>query len=259
MTFGLIPSSPSLAPWGVCGAVDDSPDECLALSSLVRRGGNQGPSQTCVWWGLAGAVYGTLQLLGLGALWPSVRAGYYLTQMRTHAGDRKRLVDIGCRPTDAVGVLREVGIVQDSAWPWQAIGVLDEPDLGALITAPDRDWIKAVRLDAYGDSLRRQMKHPLSRPGRDARLVVQGMAVDRAALTWNSQTMGPYVRTGPVAGYHMELIPYYLPEGVGKVSSWGLPDRVDTWEQATGSDVTETWIVDIDEARARAMLAGGGQ
>ena len=249
---GLNPTPFGIAPWGVVGfGTDDGPDACDALSSFVRRGGSQWSTETCVWWAIAGALWGTLGLHGLPPLWISVLAGYWLTRRRTARGGA--IADLGCRPTDAAEVVREAGVVPVDAWPFTVANVDAEPDFGALIAAPDHEWFALRRVVAEGDARNRNIRRALSAPGCEARFVLHGQALDAEAQRWTPER-GPYARNGrPVVGRHMELCASYGPDGLDHVSSWGMADRRDAWEQVASGDTSDVWIVEMNADLARAV------
>lgn len=257
--FGHIEVPAGNAPWGTYGASGTNlPDMDLHLSPYVKRGGSQGSTQTCVHWGWAGGIWATLGLFGLPQVWPSVRSGYWLTLMKTHRGDKSKLADLGCRPDHAAEMYNEAGFVPESSWPWSVYPgeVLDEPTFGGLIKAPRNAWVRPRRIvESNPEELIRAIKSAFCAPGTAARFLLSGQALDRAAQTWTPD-MGPYTRRGPIAGRHLELSFGFVPEGPVKVSSWSKPDRVDSWEQACSADATDWWVVDLDEALLRAMLAG---
>ena len=148
--FGLEPTPRDVAPWGTVGSFGTeaaAPSVDIHLQRFSRIGGNQTVTNSCVWWAFVNAAYNKLRYEGINAKWMSVLAGYFATRMRSHGGDKTRIVDFGCRPPDAAMVVSELGLIPDEKWPFIPSRVNEEPDYGALISAVD-GWARLKRIIA---------------------------------------------------------------------------------------------------------------
>jgi hypothetical protein len=239
-------------PWGTYrpgGTVTDL--ENTALVGLVKPGVDQGNTNTCVWQAIAQAVWVSLGRMGLSPVWLSTLCGYLLTRRHTARGGAIR--DGGCLPSDAAEVLRETGFVMDTDWPFREDLVDEEPPFDCLIRAPDQDWIRLERIDADGDDLIAAIKSAIA----SGTVVIRAMAVDRLAMSWS--TTEPYTRCLSIEGYHMEAYVGWTRDGFVTPSSWGLPNRVDSWRQVASEDVTEAWRVVIYRDKAAKTFSRGAQ
>lgn len=233
----------------LCGARMVAPTECTRRVSLALRGVNQGETNTCVAQALRNAIYTTTRILGLPPLLISALAAYRLACSR---GFGPAPTDDGCFPCDMAQVLREVGVVLDAEWPFDASKVLQMPPFEALVEAPDRTWFWLERITDTGADRAQALRSVVA---QDV-MIVKGMAVDDRIFGWTESR--PYTRIGPILGYHAELVPGYTREGPISISSWGMPDRVDSWRQIESDDVTELWAVRVDSEAIKAMSAGKG-
>jgi len=236
-------SAPAISP----------PEEYLANLHLPMRGVNQGPTSTCVAQAIRQGVYATSKLYGLGPVIMSALGLYYCARSK---GFGTRITDDGCYPCDAAQVLREVGCTPDAAWPFDARRVNDEPPFEAYISAPNRRWFWLERITATGEA----RSHALRCAIASGRMVVKGMALDDRVFDWASEGDRPYSRVGQIIGYHAEIVPAYRRAGPVSVSSWGMPDRIDAWNYIEGADdVTDLWIVRVDESALKALAEKGVQ
>jgi len=251
--FGLTPTPAAYAPWGVIGAIsDNTPEADLHLQAYTKIGGNQNPTNSCVWWANAGAIHNVLRREGIASFWCSVLGGYYVTRLRSASGDRDRIVDFGCRPPDAAMVLLELGLIPDAKWPFIASQVDKEPDYGALVSSLP-DWIRLKRIIApegrYGAAIRHTI-HNLDRP------VLIGQEVNQPYVDWEPGD-DPWSFTPPMEGRHMELVDSYNAKGPLTVSSWGDTFRRQlAWKQVESESVSELWYPEIDRDKAIKMFLG---
>lgn len=250
--LGLIPTPPDIRPFGVFGgATEDGPDADLHLDKLIRRGGNQNPTNTCVWWAIAQALWIILGYEGLPKRWLSILGGYYYTRMRTHQ-DRDKVVDVGCRPTDAAMVVRELGLIPEHLWPFISIMVDDEPTYDVSVTA-DPDWFFLKRIIVpEGDRGKaiRHIIHDLHRP------VLIGQQVTSDYVSWHPGCP-PWTFSlgGDAVGRHMEAIATYNRLGPLTISSWGnLYERQMAWKQVESDTVSDLWYAEVDRPKLVEML-----
>lgn len=241
---GLVPTPAGVAPWGTFGASTDGPAACDRLSPLALRGLRQ-RGESCVWHAVAGALWVTCQVVGLPPVLLDPYVGYYATRKRSVRGGA--IHDTGCRPTDAAMVLRELGLA-----PWDRVAPTDvnaEPAWDRLCLATHSDWFRMSRIVATGEARSLAIRRALSAPGREARPVLVGQAIDDVYTQWRPG-MAPWRRTGDIVGRHMELAASYDQRGVYLVGSWGDDfDRLVSWEQLEGGDATDLWIPYIEPGR----------
>lgn len=251
MKFGLTPTPKAFSPWGILGRVDSAPAADLHLQKFSKIGGDQNPTNSCVWWAIANAIHNVLSYEGISSdFWASVLAGYYVTRLRSNGGDRSRIVDFGCRPPDAAMVLRELGMVPSRSWPFIPRQVDVEPPYDALVSALP-DWIRLKRIIApeggYGAGIRHVI-HNLHRP------VLIGQEVNQKYVGWKPGH-SPWTFSPPMDGRHMELIDSYTTDGPLTVSSWGdLFRRQVAWPQVEKESVSDLWYPEIDLKKALVML-----
>lgn len=249
--FGLITTPTGHAPWGTYSGMGADIGEDKRLQKHAKIGGDQQRTNSCVWWSIANAVLIILLESGLPAIWASVLAGYYATRMRTNGGDRNKLLDLGCYPTDSVMVLREVGIILDNKWPFNPANTNKEPDYGALISAKS-DWIWMRRIVAPYGKVGENIRHIITKLRRP---VLSGQHVDEAYLDWKPGD-APWIMSGKAEGRHMEAMDSYVPEGGLAISSWGdRYRRTISWQQIEDPK-SEYWYPEIDIDKAREMLIG---
>jgi len=256
VSFGLTPTPPGVHPWGVFGGTTtDGTDADKGLDDLVKRGGNQNPTNTCVWWAIVQALYVRLGAMGLPQKWASILAGYYATRMRSHNGDKTKIHDlVGCRPPDAAMVVREVGLVPDAMWPFVPSQVDAEPPWDVIV-AGDDDWFCLRRIivpDGDRGKAVRHIIHDLRTP------VLIGQEVNQEYIDWEPGDM-PWTLPlgGPVKGRHMELIATYNRVGPKTVSSWGdWYDRQMAWKQVESDSVSDLWYPVIDREKALRVFGG---
>lgn len=249
--FGLVPTPIEVHPHGVFGGASDGPDADDHLDNCVLRGGNQNPTNTCVWWAIRGALYTTLCVEHIPPRLLSVLGGYWATRMRTHQGDRSKIVDFGCRPPDAAQVLNEVGWIPEHHWPFIPAMVDDEPKWKPLVKAKKK-WFYLRRIivphGQRGKAIR-HVVHNLHRP------VLIGQEVDQSYIDWRPGD--PPWRMPDVIpkGRHMEMIATYDTAGADAVSSWGdMFDRKIAWSHIETDHVSDLWYPQINVRIARELM-----
>jgi hypothetical protein len=250
--FGLIPTEPEVHPFGLFGgATTDGPDADRHLETFIRRGGNQNPTSTCVWWAIAQALWIILGYEKLPKQWISILAGYYYTRMRTHK-DRNKIVDFGCRPPDAAMLLRELGIVPEHFWPFIAVMVDDEPTYDVAVCS-DPDWFFLKRIivpEGERGKAIRHIIHDLHRP------VLIGQEVTSDYLSWRpGHPPWTFALGGKAEGRHMECIATYNRLGPLTISSWGdMFERQMAWKTVENDHVSDLWYAEIDRPKLVKML-----
>ena len=236
--FGLVPTPMNVAPWGVVGVSrSDGPASFMDMSPLARRGGDQQWTQSCVGWGIAGAIHVLCKHRGLD-FFPSPLGVYYPARKRTARGGG--IVDVGCRPDDACQVVRELGLIPEARWPFDASKVDDEPPWDALDSALDWTQFRMRRIASAGEQRCQDVRRTLAAWTP----IVRGTVVDERYLQWKLED-GPWSRTGAAEGRHMELVIGYQPEGPVAVSSWGDGDRIESWEHLMSDDVSDLWAAEL--------------
>ena len=249
--FGLVPTPIHVHPHGVFGGAADGPDADFGLDPFVLRGGNQNPTNTCVWWAIQNGFWTTLGACGLPQQKLSVLGGYWPTRMRTHNGDRSLVVDFGCRPPDAAQVVNELGWIPNDKWPFVAACVDDEPPWDALVSHKKK-WFFLRRIVVPYGQRGKAVRHVIATLKRP---VLIGQEVDQAYVDWRpGDAPWRMVDTIP-KGRHMEMIATYDTAGPSTVSSWGdLFDRKIAWDHVESDHVSDLWYVDINENVVREML-----
>lgn len=241
--FGLIPTPPTIAPWGVLAASSgDGPDSCTEMGALARRGGAQLATQSCTGWAAAGVLHVLCRLLGID-LWPSPSGIYYVGRKRTAGGGP--IIDIGARLTDVCAGVQEAGVIPEALWPFRESTIDDEPPWDALDSGLDWRRFRLRRIVSVGEQRCRDVR--LSLAARKP--LVRGMAVDERYLRW-SRADGPWTRTGQIVGRHAEAVLTYDREGLAGISSWGdgpteAGDRIQSWEHLQSDDVSDLWAAEV--------------
>lgn len=243
--FGLIPSAPDERPYGVSGtSISPAPGSDYHLSPHVHRGWDQRWTNTCVWWAYRGALHLLRSSLGIEAPDISVLAGYYATLMRTHSGNRERILDFGCKPPQAALIMNEVGYIPERLWPFSPDAVCQEPDWKALV-ASTNPWFILRRVLAPHGKRQETIKHLIHNKNRP---VLIGHAVDDPYVDWRpGDPPWRFPFGGKLAGHHMELVATYCEAGAYTVSSWGDTfDRLVDWMHVESDNVPELWYVDVE-------------
>ena len=247
MSFGWIPVPAGWAPYGKAAVTGlDGADACFRHDGLIRRGGDQDGTNSCVLWGYSGGLWVLGGILGLPQKWASVLGGYYSTRMLDNGGKRDLLVDVGCNVTDAAWVHRRQGWIPDAAWPFDPRKVNAEPPLHAFLRCRERTWLRPRRIVATGPQHAKIIRQTLDASGNQARPILRATRVDQAYLDWAPGFL-PWRFQGPLLGRHLELAVNYDRAGVHRVSSWGDEfDRVESWESVETDRQSETWVLDVD-------------
>jgi hypothetical protein len=239
MKCGLIPTPAHVAPWGVFGTSSriDGPVEYTGMLNMARRGGDQATTQSCVGWGIAGGIHVAAKLIGVD-IFPSPLGIYWSARKKTAGGGD--ISDLGCRPDDAGFVVQHQGIMDEKDWPFDVSQVNVEPWWDAITSCLDWKKFRLERIVSFGEDRCMEVRRALAAN----KPVVRGTAVDERYETWTLQD-GPWTRTGPAVGRHMELLIAHYQEGPRAVSSWGDGDRIESWEHLQHPDVTDLWVVEV--------------
>ena len=250
--FGLIVTPETEAPWGhgVCGNLQ-CPDSDTHLQRYARIGGNQTYTNSCVWWAISNAIYTILRFENLPSFWTSVLAGYYITRMRTNGGNKNNIIDIGCRPPDAMMSMLEVGLICDSKWPFVERNVDKEPLFDSLISSMD-SWISMKRIIVPEGKMFQTIKEAIHHKNTP---VLIGNDVDQPYLDWKPGNL-PWSFSHKLIGRHMEMVDSYESNSVLAVSSWGEQFRRHIHKNHLESiHLKEAWFPVIDIAKADKMLS----
>lgn len=249
--FGLIPTPENVHPYGVFGGlVNDAAESNHFLDQFALRGGNQNPTNTCVWWAIQNAFWTTLGVCGLPQRKLSVLAGYYATLMRTHDGNRDLIIDVGCRPPEAAKLINELGWIPDEKWPFVPSRVGDEPPWDALVSHR-YDWFSIRRILTTPGSRGKAIRNAIDAFQRP---VLIGQEVDQPYIDWKPGDP-PWSMKSTAKGRHMELIVSYDTAGANAVSSWGDTfDRKIAWSHIESQHVSDLWYVELNPIEVYDML-----
>jgi hypothetical protein len=216
---------------------------------------DQWPNQTCVPFSTANAVWAAQGIAGLPTeqrLLISPPALYYSTLRRT-VGAKGVLVDLGCKPSQAVAVLQEIGCCLWDDYPHEPEKpgkCLAEPPGNLLMAGTDTDWIQLYRLDGWGTDRKAQAIGCFC--AEVPRPVICGLTLDRAYMDLKDQPWPG--RTGDVVGRHMVALCGHDSIGPFVSTTWGSDWAVGglgqiTWDAFMSLETTDVISIAVDASK----------
>jgi hypothetical protein len=251
---GLISDIPSADDVSVGYLIGTDANQCenSTLIDHFRFDLDQWPNQTCVPFALANGVWAAQ---GIAGLYPEDRvllsppALYYATLRRTH-GSLAVLVDMGCKPSQCVAALNEIGCCMWDDWPHDrgdAYKCVTEPPGNLLMRGTDTDWVQMYRLDGWGLDRKRQIIGCLC--ADIPKPVICGLTLDKPYEDLKDDIWPG--RTGPVIGRHMVALCGHDKNGPFVATTWGPDWAVGgvgqiSWDAVMSLETTDVIAISVD-------------
>lgn len=254
---GLISDIPSADDNLVGALIGYTPRQAFSASLVdyFRFDLDQWPNQTCVPFSLANAAWAAQGIAGVlesERVLISPPALYFATLRRT-LGAKAVLADGGCKPSQAVAAMNEVGCCLWDEWPHEADKpgkCLSEPPGNLLMRGTDTDWIQLYRLDGWGLERKEQVVGCLC--ADVPRPVICGLTLDKAYEDLKDQPWPG--RTGPTVGRHMVALCGFDEVGPFVSTTWGPDWAIGglgqiTWEALMSLETTDLIAVAVDVSK----------
>lgn len=254
---GLISDVPSQDDLLVGGLIGFTPLQC-EKSWLIDHflfDLDQWPNSTCVPFSMANAVWAAQGIAGIPAgdrILISPPALYYNTLRRTH-GATAVLVDLGCKPSQCVAAMQELGCALWDEYPHEPAKpgkCLSEPPGNLLMRGTDMDWIQLYRLDGWGQARKEQIIGCMC--AEVPKTVIVGLTLDEDYMNLKDQPWPG--RTGPAVGRHMVALCGHNEIGPFVSTTWGSDWAIGglgqiTWDAVLSLETTDVISIAVDVSK----------
>lgn len=192
---------------------DASAPDALDLTGYLDRVVDQGPTNACVGVAMASALYLAGKARGEPIPRPSALAIYANARLYDLRGD---LVDMGCRPSAAVGAAMLHGIVAEERWPFDARSVDYMPPFDVYTAGADAIVTGHYRIGPTDDVVTLMRRALVA-----GHFPVFGMPVDQAFEDWSTSDVYGREGQGVTRGRHMVCVTGFRPDAFLVLNSWG--------------------------------------